>query len=386
MTAKPRKQRPIRRAILTRLGGLFAGSQRNPSRLFLLFNHAVVGGADVVHARIAQSVAEVSPWIYLTLPTWPQPFAVNFPASARLEFVGRRCTGPARRFFHIGRLAALINAHERPTVLGGNSRFFYELTALLRPHVRCIDLVHALASVEHFSLPYAPRLDARVFINAGVRDDVAAIYDQAGLEPALKQRMRVIENCVDLPPPPPPKPEGPLRVLYVGRGAPEKRVHLVGRVASACADAGIAAEFTLVGDVNELLDPADRQYCRFTGLLDNPALIHEHYAAAHVLLLTSRSEGFPVVVMEAMAHGVVPVCSNVGGMPAHVLPGETGELLPAEEAALVPAAVEALRKLAADRGRLAAMAAAARARAEQHFTPERFVGRWRELLLGEGAP
>lgn len=385
MTAKPRKQRPLRRAIFTRLGALFAGPERNPSRLFLLFNHAVVGGADVVHARIARAVAEAAPWIYFTLPTWPQPFLENFPATARLELIGRKCGSHTRRFFHVGRLAALINAHERPTVLGGNSRFFYELTALLRPHVRCIDLVHALASVEHFSLPYAPRLDARVFINAGVRDDVAAIYDQAGLDPALKQRMRVIENCVDLPPPPPPKPDGPLRVLYVGRGAPEKRVHLVGQIASACAREGVPCEFTLVGDVDELVAPQDRPHCRIIGLLDNPSKVYEHYAAAHVLLLTSRSEGFPVVVMEAMAHGVVPACANVGGMPVHVLPGETGVLLPAPENELVPAAVEALRTLAADRAKLADLAANARRRAEQHFGPERFVSQWRELLLQEGA-
>jgi glycosyltransferase involved in cell wall biosynthesis len=266
-------------------------------------------------------------------------------------------------------------------VLGGNSRFFYELLPLLKPEARCFDLLHAVASVEHFSLPYVPRLAKRVFITAAARDEFAKLYAHAAHGEELKQRMTLIENCVDVPAHAPPKPECPLQVLFVGRGSPEKRIHLVGRIAAECKRRAIAAEFTLVGDCESDVAPEDRAACRFAGMVRGPQAIAPYYQRAHVLLLTSSREGFPLVVMEAMAQGAVPVCTNVGGMPAHVSDAQTGVLLPAQEDAVVSAAVEAIAALAADRPRLAALSAGAFARAREYFSAQRFVAAWRGLLL-----
>ena len=38
-----------------------------------------------------------------------------------------------------------------------------------------------------------------------------------------------------------------------------------------------------------------------------------------------------MVVMEAMAHGVVPACTNVGGIPCHIIDGVTGFLVAGDE-------------------------------------------------------
>ncbi len=195
MTFKKPKKRQVRKTIFSRLGRFFESSEINESNLFLLFNHAVIGGADLVHARVAQAVADLNPWVYFTLPIWPQPFVAQFPDSARIEYVGRKCTSHARRFFHLGRLASVVNRHKSPTVLGGNSRFFYELTAMLDPHVRCIDLCHALASVEHFSLPYVENLETRVFISDGVQEQFAHVYDEEGLARIIPSYVKTALRC-----------------------------------------------------------------------------------------------------------------------------------------------------------------------------------------------
>ncbi|MCC6465309.1 MAG: glycosyltransferase family 4 protein [Planctomycetes bacterium] len=382
MSNKPRKDRPLRRALFTRLGRLFTGKSAHPdSGLFLLFNHAVIGGADFVHLRITRAVADLKPTVLFTLNTSPQPLAPQFAALAHVEQPGLAIKGHTGRYYRIGQLAARINRCDRPVVLGGHSRLFYELLPLLRRDARCVDLVHAMATLEHLSLPYAHLLTQRVFISAKVRDEYAALYDRAGLDPALKSRMTVIENCVDVPEAAPAKDAGPLRVLFVGRGAPEKRLHLVGRIAAECRRRGLPVEFDLVGDCEPVVDAADRPACRFAGMLSGPDAIAPFYDRAQVLLLTSSMEGFPLVVQEAMARAVVPVCTDVGGMARHVLPGSTGVLLPPnDEAAVVTAGVQALTELATDRARLARLAAGAFARAAEHFGPRQFLESWRRVL------
>ncbi|HKS74692.1 MAG TPA: glycosyltransferase family 4 protein [Terriglobales bacterium] len=51
-----------------------------------------------------------------------------------------------------------------------------------------------------------------------------------------------------------------------------------------------------------------------------------HYAMADVVVLTSRSEGIPVVLMEAMAMGKVVLAPEMTGVPELVIPGITGFL------------------------------------------------------------
>lgn len=383
--SKKRKETPLRRALFSGLGRLLAGKPVHAdSGLFLFFNHAVIGGADFVHLRVLQAVADLKPTVFFTLPTAPQPLAPQFEALAHCEQIGRSYWGHSSRYFRVGQLAARINRCPAPVLLGGHSRMYYELLPYLRPEARCHDLVHALATLEHFTLPYVKYLRRRVFISGLVQQAYAELYDQHGTDPQYKQRMTLIENCVDVPDAPPAKVEGPLRVLFVGRGAPEKRVHLVGRIASECKRRGMDVAFDLVGDCAPVVDAADRSACNFAGMLSGPEAVAPYYDRADVLLITSTVEGFPLVVMEAMARGVVPVCTNVGGMPSHVIDGQTGVLLPAsDEAAVVAAGAEALANLCADRQKLRHLAQGAFARASEHFRPERFHRQWRELLAAQ---
>jgi glycosyltransferase involved in cell wall biosynthesis len=108
------------------------------------------------------------------------------------------------------------------------------------------------------------------------------------------------------------------------------------------------------------LDIADR--VRFLGLRhDVPGLL----AGVDVLALTSRWEGLPNVVIEAMATGAVAVATDVGGCSELIVGGETGLLVPPGRPDAVAAAF--LEVLGAPE-RAAAMALAARQRIEREFT------------------
>jgi len=82
------------------------------------------------------------------------------------------------------------------------------------------------------------------------------------------------------------------------------------------------------------------------------------YADLDLLALSSRNEGTPLCLLEAMAAGVPVVAAGVGGIPDLVQDRVTGRLTPPRDAA---ALASAMGEVLADRDAAAAYAAAARA-------------------------
>jgi glycosyltransferase involved in cell wall biosynthesis len=120
---------------------------------------------------------------------------------------------------------------------------------------------------------------------------------------------------------------------------------------------GSTAKDDVAAPVRDLIESEGvEDVVRFTGYLhDMPAL----YAAIDVLAAPSRSEGFGLMLVEAMAAGVPIVATAVGAIPEVV--GDGPALLVAPEDP--PALAAALNRVLDDRDAAAAMAAAGRERA-----------------------
>jgi glycosyltransferase involved in cell wall biosynthesis len=95
-----------------------------------------------------------------------------------------------------------------------------------------------------------------------------------------------------------------------------------------------------------------------------------------IVVLPSESEGLPVSVMEALAHGVPAVATDVGGV-GELLGEGCGELVPPRDPGLLAAA---LARVVDSPGLRAEYALAGRVRIEREFAVDRVVGRLRELL------
>ncbi|GAB6082640.1 hypothetical protein JCM30471_15540 [Desulfuromonas carbonis] len=355
----------------------------NKSGLFFFFPFFHIGGAEKVHAEIVGCVAERKPWVCFTKKSLNKALWPAFEQGARLWNLWAYC-----RYLYplsVGMTAGFINRHRQPVVFGSNSLFFALLIPYFKPHVRCIDLTHAFGGgAEDFMLPAATRLDKRVVINRKALDDLTAQYRQFGLKQALVERIEIIGNAVQVPRTRPPKTlSGELLVLFVGRDSAEKRVHLVGQIARRSRDRGLSVRFVLVGDFRRDAD-RDWECCELHGVVTASEEMASLYAQAHVLLITSSREGFPLTVMEAMASGVVPVSTTVGGVPEHVQPGRTGLLVEnREEERVVEDFVEAIAGLVKNRGELARMSESVHRYALDHFAIKAFRSSYRRLLLGE---
>ena len=97
--------------------------------------------------------------------------------------------------------------------------------------------------------------------------------------------------------------------------------------------------------------------------------------AFDVFALSSKSEGLPLVVPEAMAVGLPVVVTAVGGLPEVVDEGQTGYLVDVAEAALGGA----LERLANDRPLAMAMGRRAREVALTRYSAERMLDAYLEL-------
>ncbi|MFL6074066.1 MAG: glycosyltransferase [Mycobacteriales bacterium] len=95
--------------------------------------------------------------------------------------------------------------------------------------------------------------------------------------------------------------------------------------------------------------------------------VAELLPAFDVFALASRYEGLPCVLVEAMSAGVPVVATAVNAVPDLVVPGETGLLVPPARPDLFGTAV---RHLLDEPAEAARMAAAARARLGDRFSPE----------------
>ena len=359
---------------------------KNKSKLFFFYPFYQVGGAEKVHAEIAACVADRRPWVFFIYKSKDEKFKHLFEKHAELFDLSSLINNRYAYYVCLGALKTFINRHHKALVFGSNNLFFYDLLPHLKEDVRRIDLLHNFGGgIEQVSLPFVPEIDRRVICIPRTLSDLKAQYAEQGVDPQLLNRVELIELQVRVPDYYPEKPESQtLNVLYVGRASEEKRVHLAAEAARRCLERGIRAEFVFVGVMKSEMERRYHDAGIFKGEIADRQVLDEIYDRADVLVLTSIYEGTSLVVMEAMAHGAVPVSTDVGGISTHVKSGINGLLINnGDEEEIVSSLVAIIERLAVDRTALKEMSRKAYEYARQHFASSRFCAAYRQLLLAE---
>jgi glycosyltransferase involved in cell wall biosynthesis len=106
--------------------------------------------------------------------------------------------------------------------------------------------------------------------------------------------------------------------------------------------------------------------------------LDSRYRLADLVVLTSRSEGIPLVLMEAMAHAKVVLAPNITGIPELVLDGRTGFLYRAGTLDDFVSKVEMIHKCSAD---LAPISRAALQHVSQYFDRNKNLAAFGDLFL-----
>jgi glycosyltransferase involved in cell wall biosynthesis len=180
-------------------------------------------------------------------------------------------------------------------------------------------------------------------------------------------------------------PSDAVIIIYTGRLAPEKSLHLLVEAFAAVCRQRAQAYLVLVGDGPTragLIEQTQRLGCRdkarFVGSVD-PSEVPQWLQVADVFALVSLSEGFPCALVEAMSAGLASVVSDIPANQQLVQSERHGLLPPAGD---VLATAAALTRLLDDPELRARMGAEARRNVKEHYATERVLERY-ETLLGE---
>jgi glycosyltransferase involved in cell wall biosynthesis len=161
-----------------------------------------------------------------------------------------------------------------------------------------------------------------------------------GLDVLIAAMPRILERCPDA------------RLRIAGGGEDRPRLEQIAR------EKGVAQQVTFLGELDEVA-------------------LHEEYERSAVFVLPSRKEGFGIVFLEAMWHGLPVVAARAAGALDVVEDEVTGILVPPEAIEQLASAASGLLLLPEERERLGA---AGRKRVEERFLFCQFAERWHHWL------
>ena len=265
----------------------------------------------------------------LARPTGIPADALHLGPAARLR--GQR---NEQSFARVDHLRKFLEARA-PCVYVPNYDFEYSyVSGQLSPRVAVLGIVHS-DDPEHYR--HAAQLgrtwNAAVGVSRAIGERLRRFL------PDCADRIEVIRYGVAVPAVDPPRcrrPDGCLRLVYVGRIIEQqKRVSDLVCIARELKERRIDFHLSFIGDgpergnlTGQLADLIAQGLVTFEGIL--PAdCISARLQQADALLLTSAFEGLPLTLLEAMACGCVPIVSDIrSGIPELVRHGINGFRVP----------------------------------------------------------
>jgi N-acetyl-alpha-D-glucosaminyl L-malate synthase BshA len=169
-------------------------------------------------------------------------------------------------------------------------------------------------------------------------------------------------------------PNGEKLIIHLSNFRPVKRVVDCVKIAAAVLERGVKARLLMVGDGPDR--GAAEHTARSLGIADHVLFLGKQnhverlIPLAHVLLMPSEMESFGLVALEAMACGVVPVATRVGGVPELITDEEDGFL---EAVGDIDAQAARVAELLADDDLHYRMSKAGRWNASERFCTDKII-------------
>jgi glycosyltransferase involved in cell wall biosynthesis len=346
--------------------------------LLIVITLAEIGGAQTYVAGLLPALSDA---FDVTVAAWgPGPLIdacrANNVSFVSLRFV-RRSLNPVYDLLGFFELIGLMR-RLRPEIVHANSSKAGVLARLAAAATRVpirIFTVHGWAFKAYDGLASRLYLAADRLMRPLTTMTICVSETErtAGLamRTCSSERTTVIANAVELQPARPEPAAGPPLVLSVGRlKAPKDFATLVCAVASLPSG---SCRLRIAGDGPERAALSEEIHrlgldgvVELLGYRDD---VSELLRASHLFVLSSRSEGMPMSVLEAMACGVPVIASAVGGIPELVVDGESGLLVEAQDP---QALAQAIARMLEDHELRQRFGLAGHKRAQELFDPERW--------------
>jgi len=363
--------------------------KKNSTPFFFFLDRYSIGGAQRIHIDVLASIADIHKQLYFTRLSVDKNLKDVFYATqnADIKDIHIWCDNLLLRLFTVHFYAFYVNRHKKAHVFSSNSTFFYDMLPFLGKHVIKTELLHNFThgnnGMEFFGLANVKYLNYRVVYDNFTLANIKKQYAEYGVEPAMLERIRFIEPGVYIPPPSLKKFQYPLKVLYAGRGGPQKRIPLMDMIADHLLHESDKLEFHFAGPMTDELSEYVKQHSIYHGHISKQEDMYALYDQCHIILMTSAYEGFPMLIKEGMACGCIPVVTDLVGNKTHLVHMQNGLLIDDFEngEAVVKNGIANLQMLRDDLELTKSLSTRAYQYACDHFNREKFLEAYRRFFL-----
>ena len=317
--------------------------------ILCIIPYMVVGGAERVILNIAKAF-EHEKYSFHCITTvnanhvWFNKF---YPYFQNIIIPSRSITVDSifNRYFDL-----LIRKLNINVVLISNSLIGYKYLPKLKStfkHIKAVDILHTRESFGikpelKWVIPY---LDKRVCISKDLKEYMVEVYKTYEIKNNYSERVKIIYNGIDIDIyNSVTKMKGKFKskyriphdtklISFIGRFSYEKNpflfVDIVKKVIEKNSNNKLKFVMSGNGPESEKIKNYIREYnienyFIQTGFIDNTV---ELLADTYILLVVSKSEGIPFVVLESMSMKVIVISNNVGAIQEIIKDGENGYLI-----------------------------------------------------------
>ena len=356
-------------------------------KVYFFFPFYHIGGAEKIHAQVAAATGGSNCIIYFTKKSANAGMLEVYKKSGcTIRDISHRTDNKLLYFFNFifrGYISYRINhQQEAPIVFNGQCNFAYKLSPWIENGIPQIELIHSLNTFSYIRIPFIPFITATVMISKKRIQDHEELYKKYHIPSNYLNRIEYIPNAIKIPNLSIQKTKPPFKVLFSGRGGHEKRLHLVAAMAKRFNESNQHIQFEIMGDVSGVLNANEHPHIHFYGAINDPDQINQIYSKAHVVILTSSTEGFPLVVIEGMSLGCAIIATPVGDIPYHIKNGVNGYLFTSidDEASIVNEGCQYISELEKDDQLFQGISAKNIQYAREQFSIEKFNERYQQLF------
>ncbi|MDB9859411.1 glycosyltransferase family 4 protein, partial [Flavobacteriaceae bacterium] len=226
----------------------------------------------------------------------------------------------------------------------------------------------------------------RLVINKKAYSDIVSVYNNSDLDKKLQDKIEVVENAIAFNEEELPSKKDKIKIGFVGRWSKEKRPEIFLEIASKLKKAEIPVDFVMAGiGMKSNINLIHENGVSFVGEITEDYALKKFYKSLTFILITSSREGFPMVIIEAMANGVIPICTNVGGISEHIHNYQNGILIDDSEVQdeIVAQYIKEINNLLKNESLISELSLNAYNYSRNHFDIKTFNKKYRKYLLNE---
>ncbi len=353
------------------------------------FPYYHTGGAEQVHVNIIKALDNMKCTVIFTEGSATMSFYKQFNENAsivELNLILNKKNRFINELLKKSIVKSINSSQCIQYVFCSNNFYYYKILPKIKNSIKKIDLFHAFEENDLRMINIietASIITKRIVINNKAKLDIIKFYDNYKIPALDYKKIEIIQNGIDLGNfKHKIKNVNNIKIGFIGRWSAEKRPLIFLEIAKEINKKNPSVLFFMAGTgMKSNLEIIKNSNVEFLGEIKDKNTLNRLYEDLHFIIMPSIYEGFPMVIMESMAQGVIPIATDVGGINEHITNGENGILISdGNEKKIVDDFINTIELLIIDNNKMEIMSKNAFEYAQSHFSIEQFNTNYRKLF------